>query len=137
MKICVTVTDANLDATVDPRFGRCAWFLIVDTETMGLEPLQNPNVSVGGGAGIQAAQMMADRDVQAVLTGNCGPNAFSGLGAAGIQVFTGVSGTARQAVEQYKSGALSSISGPNVATHFGAGGGQGMGGGRGMGRGGK
>jgi len=135
MTICVTAAGSDLDAPVDPRFGRAAWFVIVDTETMNFEPVQNPNVSVGGGAGIQAAQMVAERGVEAVLTGNCGPNAFAALSAANVQIFTGVGGTVRQAVEQYKAGAFASNASPNVGTHFGTGGGQGMGGGQGKGRG--
>jgi predicted Fe-Mo cluster-binding NifX family protein/ferredoxin len=143
MRIAVTATGPSLDDHVEARFGRCAYFLIVDTETLEHEPIENPNVALGGGAGIQSAQLMADRDVQTVLTGNCGPNAFQVFGAAGIRVIVGVSGVVRDAVEQFKTGALESASGPNVASHFGVGAGAptgnpGMGGGgmgRGMGRG--
>jgi predicted Fe-Mo cluster-binding NifX family protein len=105
------------------------------------EPIQNPNIDVGGGAGIQSAQIMADKDVSIVLTGNCGPNAFQTFGAAGIQVITGISGQVRQAVQQYKSGALNNTSVPSVQSHFGMamgsgkGMGRGMGGGKGIGRG--
>ena len=150
MKIAVTASGPTLDDQVDPRFGRCPYFLIVETDTMEFEALENANIAVGGGAGIQSGQLMADRDVKAVLTGNCGPNAFQTLGAAGIQVIVGVSGVVRQAVEQFKSGALSAASDPNVASHFGTGAGgaatpadntqpaaqqMGAGGGMGMGRG--
>jgi ferredoxin len=81
---------------------------------------------------------MSDRDVRHVLTGNCGPNAFQVFSAAGIHVINGVSGIARQAVEQFKAGAFTASNQPNVASHFGmgSGGGMGMGGGRGMGMGG-
>ncbi|HPQ41169.1 MAG TPA: NifB/NifX family molybdenum-iron cluster-binding protein, partial [bacterium] len=74
MKIAVTSTGTTLDDRVDPRFGRCPYFLVIDTETLEAETLENPNVALGGGAGIQSAQAMAQRDVKAVLTGNCGPN---------------------------------------------------------------
>ena len=138
MKIAVTSTGPTLDDAVETRFGRCAYFLIIDPDTLEFEPIQNPNIAVGGGAGIQSAQLMANKDVSIVLTGNCGPNAFQTFGAAGIQVITGVSGQVRQAVGQYKSGALAGASAPNVQSHFGMGGGRGMGmgGGRGMGMGG-
>lgn len=138
MKIAVTSTGPTLDDMMEARFGRCAYFLIVDLDTMEFEALQNPNIALGGGAGIQSAQLMAEKGVSTVLTGNCGPNAFQTFGAANIQVITGVSGQVRQAVEQYKSGALSSTTTPNVQSHFGmgTGGGMGMGGGRGMGGGG-
>lgn len=149
MKIAVTAKGKTLDDQVDPRFGRCPYFLVVDTETLNIDPRENPNLALGGGAGIQSAQLIAEHEVKAVLTGNCGPNAYQTLKAADIEVIVGVSGTIRDAVEQFKSGALSSTQGPNVASHFGMGAGAegsgtqtpatrtaaGMGGGMGMGRG--
>ena len=119
MKIAVTARGDDFDSQVDPRFGRCATFLVVDTESMEFEAVANANSSVGGGAGIQSAQLMADRDVEAVLTGNCGPNAFRTLEAAEIKVIVGVSGTVRDAVQQYKSGTLAAAETPNVGSHFG------------------
>ena len=98
MKIAVTSTGPTLDDAVEMRFGRCAYFLIIDPDTMEFEALPNPNISLGGGAGIQSAQLMADKGVAIVLTGNCGPNAFQTFGAAGIQVITAVNGQVRQAV---------------------------------------
>ena len=119
MKIAVTSTGVGLDSQVEPRFGRCPFFLIVETETFEFDILENPNVARGGGAGIQSAQLLANHGVQTVLTGNCGPNAFATLGAAEIQVITGVSGAVRQAVEQFKKGAFSEAAKPNVDSHFG------------------
>ncbi len=119
MKIAVTSTGPTLDDNVEARFGRCPYFLIIDTDTMQLEAIENPNMALGGGAGIQSAQLMSEKGVITVLTGNCGPNAFNVFGQAGIQVIVGVSGPVRNAVEQFKTGSLSSASGPNVASHFG------------------
>ncbi len=136
MKIAVTSTGPTLDDMMEARFGRCAYFLIVDLDTMEFEAFQNPNIALGGGAGIQSAQLMAEKGVSTVLTGNCGPNAFQTFGAANIQVITGVSGRVRQAVEQHKLGALTNTTTPNVQSHFGMGMGGGMGTGRGMGMGG-
>ena len=119
MKIAVTAREKTLDDQVDPRFGRCAYFLIVDTENMSVEAVPNPNTTAGGGAGIQAAQLMADRGVEAVQTGNCGPNAYRTLEAADIRVVVGVTGRVKDAVELYKSGGAQSASGPNVASHSG------------------
>jgi predicted Fe-Mo cluster-binding NifX family protein len=112
---------------------------------MEFEALQNPNVTLGGGAGIQSAQLMAEKDVAYVLTGNCGPNAHQTLSAAGIHIIVGCSGMVREAVEQFKAGALNAAGAPNVASHFGIpgtqvaqpgpGGGRGRGMGRGMGMG--
>ncbi len=133
MKIAITVTAPNLDADIDPRFGRCLHFLVVDPDTMEFEALENSAAAASGGAGISAAQTLSGEKIEAVLTGNCGPNAYTTLTAAGIKVITGLSGKARDVVEQYKAGKLQAISRPNVAGHFGTGGG-GMGRGRGMGR---
>jgi predicted Fe-Mo cluster-binding NifX family protein len=131
MKIAITATAASLDADIDPRFGRCQYFIIVDPETMQFEILENSGAMAGGGAGISTAQMVISKGVEAVLTGNCGPNAYEVLEAAGIKVVTGVSGKTRQAIEDYRSGKLKATSQPNVPGHFGMG--RGMGAGRGMG----
>ncbi len=135
MKIAISTTGPTLDAEVDPRFGRCQYFIIVDPETMQFEAIENSGVMAAGGAGISAGQMIAGKGVQAVLTGNCGPNAYQVLSAAGIQVITGVSGKVKDAVQSYKSGQFQASSQPNVADHFGMGGGMGMGGGIGGGMG--
>lgn len=138
MLIAISASGSTLEDNIDARFGRCAYFLIIETDTMEFEAISNPNSALGGGAGIQSAQMMADRDVAVVLTGNCGPNAFNIFKAADISVITGVGGRVRDAVQQYKAGALASASSPNVQDHFGMGSGRGMGGGgRGMGGGGR
>ena len=139
MKIAASATNDSLDAQIDPRFGRCEYFVIVDTETMNLEAIPNTSRSALSGAGIQAVQVIANRGVQTVLTGNVGPNAFQALSSAGIDVITGVFGTVREAVEKFKSGQLQKITGPTTSMGFGMGGGFGMGmsrgrgGGRGMG----
>ena len=134
MKIAVTSTGSTLDDQVEARFGRCAYFLLIDTETMQFEAMENPNIALGGGAGIQSAQLMSEKGVYSVLTGNCGPNAFNVFGHSGIQVVVGVSGSVRHAVEQFKAETLSSASKPNVESHFGMGGGGGIAGAGGMGR---
>ncbi len=129
MKIAVTTSGTTLDDRVDPRFGRCPYYLIVDTDTMHVQAIENPNQALGGGAGIQAAQSMASLDVHAVLTGNCGPNAYRTLQAAGIDVVVGIGGTIREAVALFKSGRVATTGSPNVVSHFGMGRGMGMGGG--------
>ena len=133
MRIAVSTTAPGLDAEVDPRFGRCEYFVIVDPQTMEFETLDNSNAMASGGAGISTAQMIANKGVEVVLTGNCGPNAYKTLSAAGIQVVTGVSGRMKDAIEAYKAGKLQPNTQPNVGSHYGMGGG--MGGGMGMGRG--
>ena len=135
MKVAVSAISGSLDAQIDPRFGRCQYFVIVETETMSLEVLPNPGQGASSGAGIQAGQTMAKQGVQAVLTGNVGPNAFQVLSQAGIRILTGVSGTVREAVERFKSGQLQETTAPTSPMHFGTGGGVGMGGGGGRGMG--
>jgi predicted Fe-Mo cluster-binding NifX family protein len=127
MKIAITANGPALDAGIDPRFGRCQYFIIVDPETMQFQALENSGAMAGGGAGISTAQMIAGKGVEVVLTGNCGPNAYEVLSAAGIKVITGVAGKVQDAVQGYKSGKFQSSSQPNVPGHFGMGRGRGMG----------
>ena len=123
MKIAVSSTGTDLDAQVDPRFGRAQHLLIVDIDSLEFEAVANPNVTAGGGAGIQTAQMIASKGAEAVLTGSCGPNAFRTLTAAGIQVYAGLSGSVREAVDAFKGGKLGPLSEPSAPGHSGMGGG--------------
>jgi predicted Fe-Mo cluster-binding NifX family protein len=129
LKVAVSSTGNGLDSQVDPRFGRCSTFIIVDTETMQAEAMPNSSIGAAHGAGIGAAQAVAGAGVKAVLTGQVGPNAHMALSQAGVKVYTGAYGTVRQAVEAYKRGELMEVSSPTVGGHFGQGGG-GMGQGR-------
>lgn len=135
MKVAVSAVGDSLDAQVDRRFGRCAFFIIVDSESMQFNVVPNAAVSATGGAGIQAAQTLTNYGVQVVITGNVGPNAFRTLSGAGIEVFTGASGSVREVVESYKKGGFKKTGAPTVGGHFGMGMGQGQGQGRGQGRG--
>ncbi len=135
MKVAVSSTGRSLDSAVDPRFGRCGVFLVVDTETMKHQAVPNSSIGAAHGAGIGAAQAVAQLGVKAVITGQVGPNAHMALSQAGITVYTGASGTVKTAVEQFKSGALRTAASPTVGGHFGQGGGRGMGQGRGRRRG--
>ena len=121
MKICITSEGKTLDSKVDPRFGRCQYFIIVETDTLEFEAIQNPNIEAMGGAGIQSAQLVASKKVKAVLTGNVGPNAFQTLSTAGIDIYTRVSGSIKEVIEAYKSGKLKKTESPNVGSKFGVG----------------
>jgi len=119
MKIAISSTGKDLNSNVDPRFGRCAYFIIVDPDTMEYEAVENQSAMLGGGAGIQAAQFISSKGAEVVITGNCGPNAVRTLEAAGIKIITGYNGTVRQAIEDFKMGRLKPTSGPTVQEHFG------------------
>ena len=134
MRVAVSSSGRDLESPVDPRFGRCAYFVIVNTETMNFEAVPNTSITAASGAGIGAAQLVASKGVKTVLTGNVGPNAFSVLSAAGVQVVTGAAGTVKDVVEKFKLGELPAGVGPTVGGHFGLGG-RGVGRGRGRHRG--
>ena len=119
MMIACSAQGATLDAQIDPRLGRAQQFLLVNTESLEHEAIANPNGNASGGAGIQVAQLLASKGAQAVITGNCGPNAFATFQAAEIPVYTGASGTIREALAQYREGRLTAASQPNVGGHFG------------------
>jgi len=102
VKIAISSTGQRLESDIDPRFGRCQYFLVVDSDTKEFEVFSNESAEVMGGAGIRAAQFVADLNVKAILTGNIGPNAFETLNAAGIEILTGIEGTVNDAIEDYK-----------------------------------
>jgi len=119
MKICVSSIGRNLNADVDPKFGRCQFFLIINTDTMNFDSIPNKSSMSSGGAGIQAAEMVVKTDVSFVITGNIGPNAFKILQAAGIKVITGINGYVKDIVEKFKKGELKETNMPSVDSHFG------------------
>jgi len=142
MKIAVSSSGTNLDSQIDPRFGRCAYFVIVNTDDMSFEAFDNEGIALGGGAGIQSSQFVASKGVGAIITGNVGPNAVQTLYAAGVETFMGQTGSVREAVERYRRGDIKPEGSPNVTDHYGMGGGasgigrsMGMGRGMGMGKG--
>lgn len=119
MKIAITSTGKDLDSPMDPRFGRAAYILIVDSDTMAFEVLDNAeNVNAFKGAGIQAAAMVGDKKADVLLTGFCGPNAFKTLEAANVKVAGDVSGTVREAVAAYVDGSVKIVSSPNAQGHW-------------------
>jgi len=155
MKIAVSSYGKDLNSQIDPRFGRCAYFLIVNTDDMSFEAFENKGVSLTGGAGVQAGQFVISKGAEALITGNCGPKAVQTLSAAGVGLFTGHTGSVIEALEKHKSADLTAPgklksdeyqgeSGPAEYTQIpnfdrgsGMGGGRGSGGGgRGMGGGG-
>jgi len=119
MKIAVSASAQSYEGPVDSRFGRCSYFVIYDDETKKADVIGNGASSSSGGAGIQSAQIVAEAGAQVVLTGNIGPNAFRTLKAAGLAVFTGVSGSVNEAVQRYLSGGFDETDSATVDSHFG------------------
>lgn len=119
MKICITSEGKNMDAKVDSRFGRCQYFVFFDTDTNTVEIEENGNAQFPGGAGIKSGQVMVSKGVQAVLTGNVGPNAQKVLSGAGIVILTNVSGTIKDVIENYKNGKYAPTEVPSVGSKFG------------------
>ena len=119
MKLVITTQGESPDSEVDPRFGRAQRFLVYDTETDAYTSVPNTqNLQAQQGAGIQAGRTVTDAGAQAVLTGNCGPKAFRVLNEAGITVYVGVTGTAREAVEAFRRGELTEATSANVEGHW-------------------
>ena len=120
MKVAVPAQDGSLDAKIDMRFGRAKCFIVVDPDTWGFEVVDNKqNIQAPAGAGIQAAQIVADHGADVLIAGNCGPNAFRTLKAANIKVSTGLDGTVREAIDSYKNGELKPAEDANVEAHSG------------------
>lgn len=115
MRIGITATGKDLESLMDPRFGRCAYFLLVDPETMECQGIVNPGSTAGGGAGIQAAQAFLKSGAEVLITGQCGPNAFEVLSAGGVKVYQAPEVKVREVVELYKKGELTEIGAPGPA----------------------
>ena len=133
MKIAIASSGKTLDSLVDPRFGRCPYFLILNEENDEFEMIENTAGQAFRGAGISAAQMVVNKGAKVVVAGNFGPNALNVLSASGIKIFSGFSGmTVKEALAQYKEGKLQEVNSA-TAVPFGMGMGRGMGRGQGGG----
>ncbi len=120
MKICITSDGNSLEANVDPRFGRCSYFIFYDIDANDFEVFENAATSEMGGAGIKNAQLMLEKDVEVILTGNLGPNAANVLNQAGIKVITDIKGKVKDVIEDFKKGILKAdAANPTVSSHFG------------------
>lgn len=120
MKLIVTAAAPELEAAADPRFGRGAYFVVVDTETLQWKAHANQGINASGGAGTQAAQFVAQQGAQAVISGDFGPNAYEALAAAGIDMYLlGPSKNVQEAVANFKAGVLQQVDAPTGAGHHG------------------
>jgi predicted Fe-Mo cluster-binding NifX family protein len=119
MKVVITAVEPDLDSPVDPRFGRCGYFLLFDTESDQFTSHDNaPNLNAPQGAGIQAAEAVVRLGAEAVLTGNVGPKAFATLRAGNLQVYPGLTGSVREALDRLRSGRLQPAPQPTVEGHW-------------------
>lgn len=137
MKLCITSTGKELEAKIDTRFSWAAYFLIIDTDTNGLEVVENTAAASGQGAGIGAAQLVADKGVEGLLTGRVGPNAWDAFRISGIKLFEGVSSedSVKEALARFQKGEYDASMDPAAVPPQGQGGGRGLG--KGMGGGGR
>lgn len=135
MKIAISAQSGNPDEEFSARFGRCACFLITDTNGEEWQEVENPAINAQGGAGTQVVQLLANLGVEGVISGRYGPNAFEAMQAAGLTAYLASAGTARELASECQSGSLKTASGPSGRGFHG---GQGRGGrGRGQGQGGR
>ncbi len=114
MKICITSEGNDLNSKVDQRFGRCQYFIFIDTDTSQFEAVQNQNVNGSGGVGVQSGQLVAEKEAKVLLTGKVGPNASKTLESAGIEVVLDVEGAVKEALDRFKNGELKPVKGPNA-----------------------
>jgi len=119
MRIAISSTGKKLESSLDPRFGRAAYFIILDADTMDFKAVENTqNLNLPQGAGIQAGKAVADHHVDALITGHCGPKAFKVLQSAGVKILTGAGGTVADAIEQFKKGELTDAMEADVEGHW-------------------
>ncbi len=120
MKLAICAKNEGLNAEVDQRFGRCPCFVVVDTEKSEvIESISNINAEAAGGAGPQAAQLLAGRNIEAVVLGNVGPNAIEALKAARVKVYSGVTGTVEDTLKKFLEGSLKLVAEATVSSHSG------------------
>ena len=112
MKVIITAVTDKIEQSFNPRFGRSDYFIIVDTETRDWEAFQNPAASAPCVAGPQAVQFIADKGVNAVISGRYGPSAFTALNAAGIEAFIAKQGSVNDVLEQFLAKDLESVNAP-------------------------
>ena len=114
MKICITAQGNTLESQIDPRFGRAKYFIFYDDQTSEYEAVENPYIGGIGGVGVQAGQLMDEKNVEVIITGNIGPNAYRTIQASSVTVYTGAQGPLKDVLEHYKNGELKPTYSPTV-----------------------
>jgi len=127
MKICICATGPDLNSQISPIFGRCPYFLIIDSESKEFKAIPNQAVQSGKGAGVAASQLVVSEGAIIVICGNFGPNAFSVLQMSGIKIYPGVFDlTVKETLDKYNKGELKEEKMPTAPGHFGLGQGRGF-----------
>lgn len=119
MKIAISSSGDTQKAKVDPRFGRCRFFLLYDESSGAYQAIGNSARSAGGGAGVKAAEAIVQNDAEALLTGNIGPKAFAVLRSSNVRVVTDVAGTVAEAVKMFLDRRYAEAEAPSVNAHHG------------------
>ena len=114
MKVCITAREGSLDSEMDPRFGRAQTYLIYDTETKETKVIDNESINASGGAGTAGSQLMSTEGVGAVVSGNYGPNAATGLSALGIDMYTSPVASIKSIIEKFDAGELTKVDSATV-----------------------
>jgi len=119
VRIAITAQGKELSNEIDLRFGRAKWLIVVDTETGDCDAHDNiVNLNAVQGAGIQTGQNIVNLGVEAVITGNVGPNAFKTLNVAGVKIFLAEKQTVQEAIDSFKAGKLEEVNQANVEGHW-------------------
>ncbi len=119
MKIAITAFEERLTSQIDLRFGRAKYLIVVDTDTGDFKAHDNSvNLNAAQGAGIQTGGNIVNLGVEAVITGNVGPNAFRTLNVAGVKMFLAEKQTVQEAIDSFKAGKLKEVDKANVEGHW-------------------
>lgn len=119
MKIAISASEKSMTSSVDPRFGRANYFLIYDLENNNYQFIDNvQNLNAASGAGIQSAQNVINQNIEALITGNCGPKAFNVLNMSGVKVYLVNDLSLEEALKEFKAGNLKVSDNANVEGHW-------------------
>jgi predicted Fe-Mo cluster-binding NifX family protein len=109
MKIAISSSNGEFNRPFNTRFGRCNYFVFVDSDNRSWDSFPNPAVSVFGRVGTRVVQFLSDHSVEVVISGRYGSNAYSALQAAGIQAYLARKGTPEELLEAYLAGKLKQV----------------------------
>jgi len=123
MKIAISSTGKTMEDDVDARFGRCSYFLIVEIDKKkktikNTKAVENTAKTQMGGAGITAGQIVANEKVDAIITTNLGPRAFSVFEQFGMKIYQG-HGKIKEVVQDFINGKLKEMTDATGPQHMG------------------